>query len=126
MAFTDTLNYFVQFGGLQVQASFDASGGLRPDLNETIPPASADLAVGWTCDVSEIDAIVFFSTAAMTIETNSASSPGNTVTLAANVPVFWFTGCGWACPLTVDVTGLYVTSTAGGTLSIRALVDPTP
>ncbi|MBN9522493.1 hypothetical protein J0H58_28890 [bacterium] len=126
MPFTDTLRYSVQFGGLQVEATYDAAGGLRPDVSEVIPPSSTDLAVAWVCDVSALSAVVLLASAAMTVETNNASSPGNTIPLAAGQPVFWFTGCGWACPLTADVTGLYVTSTAGGTLSIRALVDPTP
>jgi hypothetical protein len=123
--FTDTLEYSVKFGGLQTTATYDASGGLRPDVSETIPPSSTDLPLAWVCDVSQISAIEFLASAAMTVETNSGSSPGNTITLVANKPVFWFVGCGWACPLTVDVTALYITSTAGGTFSIRALVDPT-
>ncbi len=126
MAFADTLTFSVKFGGLQVGASYDGSGGLRPDLNEVVPPSSMNLAVGWTVDVSEIDVLVLYATAAMTLKTNNSGSPADTISLAANTPIFWFTGCGLDCPLGTDVTVLYVTSSAGGTLSIRALVDPTP
>lgn len=128
MPFTLPLTYSVSFDGARTEAGYDAVGSSKPALDETIPGASSDLAVTWSCDVSELDAIVVLASTDMTVETNSAGSPVNTLALKAGRPVFWFTGCGWACPLTADVTALYVTKAGAGDASLRiwALQDATP
>lgn len=67
----------------------------------------------------------------LTIKTNSTGSPGDTVVMAAGAELFW-------CPTdtnilafgadpfpTADVTKLYLSSTAGCTFQLRAIVTNT-
>jgi hypothetical protein len=63
-----------------------------------------------------------------TVKTNSSGTPDDTITLLADKPLFWDTQIlateGTACPLTVDVTtGLFITTTAIGTLTIACLTS---
>jgi hypothetical protein len=51
------------------------------------------------------------------IKTNSTSSPGNTITLVAGIPLAWGVSAGYfACPFTANVTDAFLTCTAATTL----------
>lgn len=111
--------------------TISTTGGLEVNLDETIPPSSTNLTIALTLDVSAVKSVYLLADAAMTVKTNSTSAPDKTITLAANEPVEWVTGdntaVGDACPWgAVDVTVIYVTSSAGGQLVACNLVDPTP
>jgi hypothetical protein len=117
---------FIGTNGTQITAEMSQSAGQELNVSEVIPALSSDLLVALTLDVSQIKSLYIKATGgAMTLETNSGGSPANTITLAANGVEEWQTGDNRANPLTTDVTALYVTSTAGGTLEIRVLIDPT-
>lgn len=109
---------------LTATESIACSGGI--DVDETIPANSTDLLVALTLDVSQLKVLYMLATADMTLETNSSSSPVHTITLKAGVPRVWTSTDGSTSPVAnTDVTALYVTSTAGGTLKIRAGYDAT-
>lgn len=61
------------------------------------------------------------------LKTNSSGSPADTITLQADKPLYWdtriFSVEGKACPLTVDVTSLFITTTAIGDLTICILTS---
>ena len=122
---------FVSNDGASFQASTESTGGLEINVDETIPALSTDLAVAFAVDVSQLKSLFILATAVMTIETNSGSAPGNTITLAAGIPFVWTSQSGMdlrdtaEAAITVDITGLFITSTAGGSLKIRSLIDPT-
>lgn len=80
-----------------------------------------------TLDVSQVKALYISSDQDLTLETNSSSSPADTIALKANKPVIWSTNCGLTNPLGTDVTALYITNASGSTAAfkLRALVDPT-
>ncbi len=80
-------------------------------------------------DVSQLVHVYMQSNAAVTIETNHTSATGgNTITLAADVPLLWCTGAPFTNPLTNDITIMYVTNSSGGaaTLNMRFVQDGTP
>lgn len=80
-------------------------------------------------DVSQVVAVYMHSNAALTIETNhTAATGGNTITLAANVPLMWCTGAPFTNPLTNDVTVAYATNSSGSaaTLNVVVVQDVTP
>jgi len=87
-----------------------------------------DQLVNLAIDISQLKMFVLVSNAVVTIETNSSSAPQETFTLAAGVPVLWYTGCGYAVPFAGDVTKIYVTNASGGTatIDIHILHDSTP
>jgi hypothetical protein len=109
-----------------VEKSLSGTGQVM--IDESINTAETDKLVACSLDVSQVTAFMAVSDYAVTIETNSGSAPGNTLTLAANVPYTWCTGDAVAFALTVDVTGLYITNSSGSTatIAIRALYDATP
>ena len=79
-------------------------------------------------DVSTIESLCIEASTAMTLETNATdASGGDTISLTANQAVVWNTRIqstlGTACPLTTDVTTLYVTNAAVGDLKIYILMD---
>jgi hypothetical protein len=97
------------------------------NLDVTIPPTSTDFNVNVAMDVSELKYVYIVADAAMTIETNSGSSPAHTLNLVANEPYAWTHKANLVnLFVTTDVTSFKVTSTAGGTLKIRFGVDSTP
>lgn len=89
-------------------------------------------AQDFTSDVSTIVSLAMEwspSTGSSTcvLKTNSSGSPADTITLAADQPLYWDTRIlsttGLACPLTVDVTSLFITTTVIGDLSIYVLTN---
>lgn len=114
-------------GGEKLEASEDIVGSRSIDLSETIPGSSTDYLVLYTIDVSALKYIWIKANAVMTLEFNSSSAPSKSIQLAAGSAFVWSLTSGEANPfVSTDVTALYVTSTAGGQLDIRGLVDATP
>lgn len=71
-------------------------------------------------DVSQLVHVWMHSTAALTIETNhTAATGGNTIVLAADVPLLWCTGAPFSNPLTNDVTVMYATNSGGSSANLK-------
>ncbi len=89
---------------------------------------AADQQVALALDVSAIKALLLLSDQDLTVETNDDAAPDDTLSLTGGVPLLWYEGCGYDCPLSVDVTDLYLTAAGGaaGTLKVQALQDSTP
>lgn len=66
--------------------------------------------------------------ASVIVKTNSTSAPDDTLTVKPSNAVCWSTGDPTICPITADVTKLYVSNagTAKCDFVVRALQDPTP
>lgn len=115
-------------GGTPVQYLASQSSGASATLDEDIAASQTDKLVAFVLDVSQAKMIVIVSDgAAMTVETNSASSPAATLSLIDDVPIVWDSRTGMANPFgATDVTALYCTTGGtGATLRIRVLYDPT-
>lgn len=119
-----TLSWSYTTPGGQVATQLAVTAEAEHNLDVTIAALASDALVAYALDYSQCKGFFMVADAAMTVETNSSSAADQTFTLAANVPVAWANGAG-TCPVTTDITALYVTSTAGGTLKIRTLIDPT-
>lgn len=125
---TDNLTFTYSDGGTPITVTVSISDGVRNTFNTALTANMTNVQKNWTCDVSELKSLVIFSDFGVTIETNDSGTPTDTITVTANKPVFWYTGCGLTCPITADVTTIYLTTGAGagGTLRIRKLEDETP
>lgn len=110
----------------QTQTEYTGTGQTR--VTEAITTGQTDKLVNFTLDVSACKSFFIKSDQAVTIETNSAGSPANTLTLAANVPYYWDPSSLDTFKLTTDVTALYVTNASGETanLLVDAIYDSTP
>lgn len=101
-----------------------AEGQLRMDA--VIPAAAANFPVAVAFPLTGMQSLKIEASAAMDLETNDAATPDQTITLGADDPLEWKDDDPYDNPITAAVTGLFVTSTAGGILRIRVLWDPTP
>jgi hypothetical protein len=103
------------------------SSGQERNMSEAIAISATDALVAFTCDFSQLKSLYIKCDQALTIKTNSSGAPAQTITLAANVPYVWTYGSGITCPITADITALYITNGSGSlaNLEIRALEDPT-
>lgn len=128
MALSETITIGYNLDGAPIQKNVALSGGSRTVLSETVADDAADVEMALAIDVSELELLIIDCDVGITIETNDGTTPDDTLTIAAGVPLIWYTGCGHANPLGTDVTAIFVTQTDAteGTLVIKALVDPTP
>ncbi len=97
-------------------------------VDATIAAATTDRLVDVRVVVARLQSFVMYSSTAVTVETNSASTPTNTITIPAGGSVVWYTGAPYANPLTADVTSLFVTNSGATAANFKfaALVDATP
>jgi len=93
-----------------------------------IPDSTSDQLITIAIDFSELEALYLFSDQDVTIETNDGTTPDDTFSLVAGVPIAWNTDCGHDNPLTADVTAMYITNATGETanVKIRVAQDSTP
>lgn len=99
-----------------LSGSYIQVGSAEQSVNTTFAAAGSGVASAATFALpgtssGDLVAIEILSNQPCTIQTNSTSSPGNTITLAANIPLMWDSLSGLACPFTVAVTEFFVTNT---------------
>ena len=81
-----------------------------------------DSLIGVTFAVAALLGIELVSNVDLTIETNSGSSPADTIHLKANRPLVWRKNDGYfANPFGTNVTGFYITTTAPARLKGKVL-----
>ncbi len=128
MAFTHAVTVGVQpsGGGVSRTASYSASSELA--MTETIADSSTDYEITTSIDVSAVKSFYVVSDRAVTLETNSGSSPADTISLKAGIPYIWNTDSYDTFKLGTDVTAIFITNASGGTatLELRCIQDATP
>lgn len=113
--------------GNHTATTYSNTGQVRLDTG--IDDGEADELHIISIDVSEMLLLYMVSDQDLSIETNSSSSPGDTITLTANVPYLWRddnatcgSGAGGAdsvTKLSVDVTALYLTNASGSNATFK-------
>jgi hypothetical protein len=115
--------------GATISASIQATAGAEVGLDaETIPAATDTLLnLAFPAGGTVIKAVSFLATTAVVLETNSTTALlGETISLAADVPLMWITGGSGTVPFAVTALRFYASATTAGTLTARVLYDPTP
>jgi hypothetical protein len=108
--------------GTRVNGSFTETGVVSIDIATNLSAGSSNVPVAAAWHVASTQAIFLLSSSNLTLKTNSASSPGNTINLVAGVPLMWDASAGYyPCPFTVDVTGFFCTCTAAALLQASIL-----
>ena len=133
MSFTRThVRTQLEAGQTPVTYEHDVSFTRKSDVSESIPDGSTDMIVLWNVDISALVSLIIGSDQDLTIETNNpggaSAAPDDTLALKADQAVDWCEDDVMTCPITADVTILYVTNASGSTatLEIRAGMDATP
>lgn len=121
--------YAINAGGEIVSKTVNQDWGASQNLDEDIPSNQTDLAVAFALTIAKLKGFYMVSDVNMTVETNNGAAPDNTFTLLANQPVVWdISMANWfpiADLFSANVTSLFITNTTAGTLTIRAVYDPT-
>lgn len=126
ISYTVTRKITTPSGTLTQSTAYSASAST--ELDETVADSQTDYQIAVAIDVSAVKAFWIESDQAVTVETNSGSSPTNTLTLVAGVPYVWNTDWYDTFKLTGDVTNIFVTNASGSTANIklRVVQDATP
>lgn len=128
MAITHTRQWTHEVGNntISYQKSFSSDQEINTEVS--VADSTTDDQVVMSVDVSAIKSAFIVSDQAVTIETNNGTTPDDTFTLVANVPLEWNESSPLANPFSADITGLFITNASGATATvrIRILLDATP
>lgn len=127
MSLTGSVRYLITGIGTTVDASVAVSGTGAIVIDESIANSVTDGLIDCAFVLARLTAFYMFSDKALTIETNSATVPQETIVLVANKPFVYVPGLGLPSPFAGNVTALYATNASGAAaaLQIRVLLDVT-
>lgn len=129
MSYSAKVTREIEIDSQKISKQETLTAGARNCLSESVPDGSTDLAVTFTCDVSTAKWIYLTCDKAVTIKTNNAGAPTDTITLTAGQSMLWTNSDPTAArPFSADVTALFVTNASGVAAALQVEVgqDPTP
>ena len=128
MSHTHQITQSCQVGNRIVSNDNLYTGGSMTPVDEPIPDSSSDKLVVFTLDVSQVKSIYITSDQDLTVKTNDAGAPTDTLNLLADLPYIWTHNSYFTNKITADITALYVTNSSGAiaNLKIEVVFDPTP
>lgn len=96
-----------------------------------VPDQTTDKQVNIAIDYSKLVNLFLVSDQDVTLETNNPGpepAPDDTISLKANVVLNWNADSYFDCPLTEDVTAIYITNASGAAAIVKmeVLQDSTP
>jgi hypothetical protein len=114
---------YVGDGVTLVSVSVPESADSVSEFADVIAANATNQLVNIAFPVTGLQSLLISATGALTLKTNSATTPANTLVLAANVPYIWTQANADVCAITVAVTAIYASNAAATpvTLTIRAL-----
>lgn len=120
---TITLGYVDDAGLVPGNVANKYTGQNKSSWSGSISASTNNQLIDLAFPITGLQSLWIWSDTNLTILTNSTTSPGQTINLVANVPLYFGSGLGVTNPITVAVTALYVTN---GTvnpakLEVRAL-----
>lgn len=121
-----TINWTRAGESLSEVVAVTADGEKNFDV--TVNASTTDRQVDIAFEYADVKSLYLHSDVNLTLETNSGSSPTQTITLTADVPIIWYANGGYACPFTSNVTKFYFTNATAtaATVKFRLLEDLTP
>lgn len=117
----------VTVNGETLTRNISATGGQEINLDEAIPENAAT-EVALALVAAKVKSLFITADKACVLETNDSATPADSFEMEAGGVIDWCDSDGTACPITVDVTSLFVTVPAAvGDVALIAkiLVDPT-
>ena len=128
MAYTHSVDHVWVAGVREIDQQVSRSDSAQLGIDEVIASDADDYAIDMVLDISEIAMILILSDQNIKIETNNGAVPVDTFNLIAGEPLVWWDTSLFTNPFSLDVTGLFVTNTAGvqARLQIEVLYDATP
>jgi len=123
--FTHTINisYVDDAGLVPSQVANKYQGQNKSSYSGSIPATTTDQYIDLAFPTTGAQSFWMWSDTNLTVKTNSSGTPIQTISLVANIPLYWGTGLGLTNPITTAVTALYVTNgtAAAAKFELRAL-----
>lgn len=130
MSFTHTFGVIYRTAAGQITSTTDTfSGDTELSYDGSIATGVTDQELELAFDFADVKSCVLYSTKNITLETNSASAPDDTIALTATKQRVYNTDMPTGSRLfTADVTKIFITNASGATadIKIRILIDGTP
>ncbi len=123
MSVTHTiLRQYTDTSSVRISKTDTISGGTEKNLDKSIT-AGTDTLVAFTLDRSILLSLCLYCDVAVTIKTNSSGSPTDTITLVAGQAHVWVLATDTLanCPITANITALYITNAALASFKLRSL-----
>jgi hypothetical protein len=109
-----TFGWGTDTSGRSLQASKSITDALEANGGPTsVNNGVTDQALAISFPFANIASVFLLSSVDMTLETNSGSTPADTITLKAGIPRIWFVGFQGVNPFTVNVTSFFLTNASG-------------
>lgn len=126
MVHTLTIGYSRAGESISRGVAIDAEGEQGVDV--VVPANTSDMLIDVKLTVARLAMVFIVTDQTITLETNSSSAASETITITADKPLIWYTGCGWVNPFATNVTAIYLTRSGAGdaTVSLRYAYDATP
>lgn len=105
-----------------IQGSY--SGQNSKEFDGSVPANTTGFAIPLAFTKASMQALCLTSNQPVTLKTNSESSPGQTITLAAGQVIYWGSDFTAPNPITADVTALYCDNagTMAAIVKVRVLL----
>ncbi len=116
--------------GTSITATETVTSNEERSYDDSVADGQTAFQVDISLVRSTLKALSIYSDRAVTIKTNSSSSPTDTITLVAGQNLVWSLATDGLskCPISASVTALYIANASGAAASvkIRSLSDATP
>jgi len=116
-------NSYSDDAGPVISAPLKHTGQVEAGYDGTIAANATDALIDIAFPLTGLQSVCLWSDTNLTVKTNNATTPGQTLSLLAGVAVQWGAGSGATNPITAAVTSLYVTNAtaAAAKFKVRAL-----
>lgn len=129
MAFKHNITVAVSGGSTTgVSKSVELTGNVEKEFSVSLNAGQADKLVDVSFTAANLKSFYALATTNVTLETNNATTPADTLNLKANVPYFWHASESQdrSNPFSANVTAFYLTNgdaSNASTVEIRILHD---
>lgn len=88
---------------------------------ETVLDAATDFEIPWVCDLSLCSFVYMVSDQDLTLETNDGTTPDDTISLIAGIPIVYEGNAAVIAALTADITKVFATNSSGEDATITLI-----
>jgi hypothetical protein len=111
-------------GSAPVSGKVSEVGNTEVALNVALAAGTTDQLQALTLTAANLQSLILVASQNLTIETNSGTTPAQTISLVAGIPLVWSKSAGYfANPITANVTALYLTCAAATVLQVKILTS---
>lgn len=128
MAIEQGLKFRWNEGGAYHSKRVSDTASSAISILENVPDGTTDQEVSISLDIDQIKILYIAADQNLTLETNSGSSPDDTINLLAGVPLAWHVNSYFSNPFSVDIASIFLSNSAGADAEfvLEALQEASP